>query len=209
RARRDVGYGPAHAVAPGLRTGRTVHRAGGAAGCHACGTRGINRNAAVRGRPWCAAPVCTAASVPGMRIAVLDDYQQVAADFAEWDSLGAAVDFFTQHIADRDELVRKLTGYDVVVAMRERTAFPAEVLERLSELKLLVSTGRRNAAIDVAAAQRLGIVVSATGYVPYPTAEHTWALILAAMRHIPTEAHAMGAGGWQTTVGHDLHGRAL
>src|SRR5699024_7279733 len=121
----------------------------------------------------------------------------------------APVDFFTQHIADRDELVRKLTGYDVVVAMRERTAFPAEVLERLSELKLLVSTGRRNAAIDVAAAQRLGIVVSATGYVPYPTAEHTWALILAAMRHIPTEAHAMGAGGWQTTVGHDLHGRTL
>lgn len=144
-----------------------------------------------------------------MRIAVLDDYQHVAPRFADWDSLRADVEFFTGHIADRDELVRNLAGFDVVVAMRERTGFPAEVLERLPDLKLLVSTGRRNAAIDVAAADRLGIVVSATGYVPYPTAEHTWALILSAMRRIPTESQAMRAGGWQRTVGRDLHGRTL
>src|SRR5699024_6256073 len=127
----------------------------------------------------------------------------------DWDSLGAEVEFFTRHIADRDELVRDLSGFDVVVAMRERTAFPSAVLERLPELKLLVSTGRRNPAIDVAAARRLGIVVSATGSVPYPTAEHTWALILSALRHIPTEVRAMREGGWQSTVGGDLHGRTL
>lgn len=140
---------------------------------------------------------------------MLDDYQSVARDFGDWGSLYADVEFFTEHIADRDELVRRLTGFDVIVAMRERTGFPAAVLERLSGLKLLVSTGRRNAAIDVAAAERLGIVVSATGYVPYPTAEHTWALILAAMRRIPTESAAMSEGGWQHTVGRDLHGRTL
>lgn len=144
-----------------------------------------------------------------MKIAVLDDYQNVARGFADWDSLGAEVEVFTGHIADPEELIRRLSGFDVVVAMRERTPFPAEVLERLSDLKLLVSTGKRNAAIDVEAAGRLGIVVSATGYVPQPTVEHTWALILSAMRNIPTEAQAMRTGGWQSTVGRDLHGRAL
>ena len=149
------------------------------------------------------------ASVAGMKIAVLDDYQNVARRFADWDSLGAEVEVFTEHIADPDELVRRLAGFDVVVAMRERTPFPAEVLERLGDLKLLVSTGKRNAAIDVEAAGRQGIVVSATGYVPQPTVEHTWALILAATRNIPTEVQAMRTGGWQTTVGRDLHGRTL
>ncbi|HET6504657.1 MAG TPA: D-2-hydroxyacid dehydrogenase family protein [Amycolatopsis sp.] len=144
-----------------------------------------------------------------MKIAILDDYQNVALSFADWDSLGAEVEVFTTHIGDADELVKRLAGFEVVVAMRERTRFPAELLARLADLKLLVSTGMRNAAIDVEAARRHGIVVCGTGYVPHPTAEHTWALILAATRNLATELPAMRAGGWQTTVGTGLHGRTL
>ncbi|WP_197321247.1 D-2-hydroxyacid dehydrogenase family protein [Saccharomonospora sp. NB11] len=144
-----------------------------------------------------------------MRIAILDDYQNVALSLADWDSLDAEIRVFTEHIADQDELVRALAGFDVVVAMRERTPFPAAVLSRLPDLRLLVSTGRRNASIDVAAARRQGVVVCGTGYLPHPTVELTWALILAASRHLPTEVQAMRNGGWQTTLGTGLHGRTL
>ncbi|WP_020672649.1 D-2-hydroxyacid dehydrogenase family protein [Amycolatopsis nigrescens] len=144
-----------------------------------------------------------------MKIAILDDYQQVALDYGDWDALGAEIEVCTEHIADPDELVRRLAGAEVVVAMRERTKFPAELLARLPELKLLVSTGHRNAAIDLAAAARHGIVVSSTGYLAEPTAEHTWALILAAARNLPAELASMRAGGWQTGVGTGLHGKTL
>lgn len=148
-------------------------------------------------------------SLNTMKIAILDDYQNVARDLADWDSLDGEVIVFTEHIADQQELVDRLAGFDVVVAMRERTAFPAEVLERLSDLRLLVSTGKRNAAIDVSAAERHGIVVSGTGYLPHSTAEHTWALILAAARQLPVEERAVRAGGWQTRLGTALHGKTL
>ncbi|PRX46106.1 phosphoglycerate dehydrogenase-like enzyme [Prauserella shujinwangii] len=144
-----------------------------------------------------------------MRIAILDDYQNVALELADWDSLGAEVEVFTEHVADRDELVRRLAGCEVVVAMRERTPFPAALLERLPDLRLLVTTGPRNASIDLAAAERLGIVVCGTGYLPHPTAEHTWALILAAMRNLPVEERSVREGGWQRTVGRGLHGATL
>ncbi|MTD59260.1 D-2-hydroxyacid dehydrogenase family protein [Amycolatopsis pithecellobii] len=144
-----------------------------------------------------------------MKIAILDDYQHVALDLADWASLGAEIEVFTTHIADPDELVNRLAGADVVVAMRERTRFPADVLARLTDLRLLVSTGQRNAAIDLKAAERHGIVVCGTGYVSHPTAEHTWALILAAARHLDVELPAMRQGGWQSTVGLPLHGRTL
>lgn len=144
-----------------------------------------------------------------MRIAILDDYQNVALTLADWDSLDAEVRVFTEHIADQDELVRALAGFDVVVAMRERTPFPAALLSRLPDLRLLVTTGQRNASIDVEAARRQGIVVCGTGYLPHPTVELTWALILAAARHLPTEVQAMREGGWQTTLGTGLRGRTL
>lgn len=144
-----------------------------------------------------------------MRIAILDDYQNVALGFADWDTLNAEIEVFTEPLADADAVAERLAGFDVIVAMRERTRFPAELLARLTTLKLLVSTGRRNAAIDVAAATELGIVVSATGYVAHPTAEHTWALILAAARNLPAEARSVREGGWQVGVGTDLHGRTL
>ncbi len=144
-----------------------------------------------------------------MKIAILDDYQNVALGYGDWDSLGAGIEVFTEPFADATDVVTRLRGFDVVVAMRERTRFPAEVLDRLPELKLLVSTGKRNAAIDVAAARRNGVVVSATGYIGAPAAEHTWALILAAARNLPAEFRNMSDGGWMTTVGTILHGKTL
>ncbi|MDP9842572.1 D-2-hydroxyacid dehydrogenase family protein [Streptosporangium lutulentum] len=144
-----------------------------------------------------------------MKIAILDDYQNVALSFADWDSLDAEIEVFTEPFADADEVVERLAGFDVLVAMRERTRFPAELLARLTALKLLVSTGARNAAIDVNAARKLGIVVSTTGYIGYPTAELTWALILAAARNLPAEVGSMRDGGWQVGVGTGLNGKTL
>jgi len=144
-----------------------------------------------------------------MKIAILDDYQNVATSLADWGSLAAEVVVFTKAFADGDEAVRSLAGFDVLVAMRERTRFPAEVLERLTGLRLLVSTGPANAAIDVAAARRHGITVCGTGYESHPTIEHTWALILGAARNLPAEAASMRSGGWQVTVGEGLHGKTL
>ncbi|SNS81974.1 Phosphoglycerate dehydrogenase [Streptosporangium subroseum] len=144
-----------------------------------------------------------------MKVAILDDYQNVALSFADWDSLDAEIEVFTEPFADADEVVKRLAGFDVLVAMRERTRFPAELLARLTALKLLVSTGARNAAIDVDAARKLGIVVSTTGYIGYPTAELTWALILAAARNLPAEVRSMRDGGWQVGVGTGLNGKTL
>jgi phosphoglycerate dehydrogenase-like enzyme len=144
-----------------------------------------------------------------MKIAILDDYQNVATSLADWGSLAAEVVVFTEPFADADEVVRGLAGFDVLVAMRERTRFPAEVLERLTGLRLLVSTGPANAAVDLAAAHRLGITVCGTRYESHPTIEHTWALILGAARNLVVEAESMRAGGWQVSVGEGLHGRTL
>jgi len=144
-----------------------------------------------------------------MKIAILDDYRNVAPGLADWDSLAAEVVVFTSAFADGYEAVRSLAGFDVLVAMRERTRFPAGVLERLTGLRLLVSTGPANAAIDVAAARRHGITVCGTGYESHPAIEHTWALILGAARNLPAEAESMRSGGWQVTVGEGLHGKTL
>ena len=144
-----------------------------------------------------------------MKIAILDDYQNVATSLADWGSLAAEVVVFTKPFADGDDAVRSLAGFDVLVAMRERTRFPAEVLERLAGLRLLVSTGPANAAIDVAAARKYGITVCGTGYESHPTIEHTWALILGAARNLPAEAASMRSGGWQVSVGEGLHGKTL
>ncbi len=142
------------------------------------------------------------------RVAVLDDYQDVARSIVDWPA-GLDVVTFTDHVSDRDSLVERLQGCAVVVAMRERTAFPREVLERLPDLRLLVTTGVRNAAIDVAAANELGVVVSGTWGIVSNTAELTWALILAVARKLPTEVGAVRSGGWQQSLGSDLNGRTL
>ena len=142
------------------------------------------------------------------RVAVLDDYQDVARSIVEWPDALEVVSF-TDHVVDPDELVGRLGGFDVVVAMRERTAFPRAVLERLPDLRLLVTTGLRNAAIDVGAARDLGMVVSGTWGLISNTVELTWALILAVARRLPDEVASVRAGGWQQAVGADLDGKTL
>jgi len=147
----------------------------------------------------------------GLRIAVLDDYQDVALASADWSSLplGSEVRVFRDHIRDQAELRERLLGFDVIVAMRERTPFPGSLLDQLPNLRLLVTTGSRNASIDVASAQQRGIVVSGTDGLPYPTAELTWGLILALARKIPSEDRATREGAWQTSLGVGLHGKTL
>ena len=158
-----------------------------------------------------------------MRVAILDDYQQVALASADWSAVRqlAEIDVFAQHIARTEALVSALVPYDVIVAMRERTAFDADRLARLPRLRLLVTTGMANASIDVAAAAARGITVCGTGGLGSPTAELTWGLILGLLRHIPEEDQrlkmagraggaALGAGGgWQQTVGTGLEGKRL
>jgi len=147
----------------------------------------------------------------GFRIAVLDDYQHVARESADWSALppDSTLEVFSDHLHDEAALVARLRPFHVIVAMRERTPFPRALLGQLPELRLLVTTGARNASIDVAAARELGIVVSGTGGLPYPTAELTWGLILALARHIPAEDRAVREGAWQTTLGVGLSGKTL
>jgi phosphoglycerate dehydrogenase-like enzyme len=146
-----------------------------------------------------------------VKVAVLDDYQEVCLRYGAWEELGDAVDVtvFSDHVADEENLADRLVAFSVVLAMRERTAFPRSVLERLPGLRLLVTTGMGNAAIDLAAARDQGVVVSGTGGLGPPTAELTWALILGLTRHIVAEDHSIREGGWQRSVGADLAGATL
>ncbi|HKJ00393.1 MAG TPA: D-2-hydroxyacid dehydrogenase family protein [bacterium] len=146
-----------------------------------------------------------------IRVALLDDYQNVALDCAEWERLpeGVAVEHFTEPMADVDVLAKALAPYQLVMALRERTLFSRELLERLPELRLLATAGMRNAAIDMDAATELGILVCGTEGSGVSTMELTWALILAAMRHVPVEHGNMRAGRWQETVGVGLAGKTL
>ena len=142
------------------------------------------------------------------RIVLLDDYQGVALDYGGWDRVPDEWQLVAleQHIADPEELVEALAEAEIVVAMRERTALPAEILARLPELKLLVTTGMANVAIDVAAAKRGGVTVCGTGMKGGATAELSWGLILALLRRIPTEDANMRAGKFQQGVRNCPHG---
>ncbi|MGH8872240.1 MAG: D-2-hydroxyacid dehydrogenase family protein [Acidimicrobiia bacterium] len=144
-----------------------------------------------------------------MRIAILDDYQGVAESLADWSTLEADIVFFPDHVSDQGRLLSRLAGFDVIVAMRERTPFPRAVLEGLPDLRLLVTTGAANASIDVKAAQELGVVVSGTASLPHPTAELTMALILALARGLVAETSSVRDGGWQLGLGRDLLGSLL
>jgi phosphoglycerate dehydrogenase-like enzyme len=147
-----------------------------------------------------------------LRCAVLDDYQNVALSMADWTSLAGRVDVtvFREHLADEDAVASALAGFDIVVIMRERTPFPGSLFERLPQLRLLITSGMRNASIDLAAASRAGVVVCGTASRSEPPVELTWALILGLARHVATESHAFHTGGpWQSTVGIDLAGNTL
>ena len=144
-----------------------------------------------------------------LKVAVLDDYQEIARSLAPWDTLDAEVTYFHDHML-LDGVVRDmLTGFEVIVAMRERTPFTARRLAALPDLKLLVTTGMGNASIDMEAARERGITVCGTGSLPSPTAELTWGLILAFQRNLLEEDLRMREGGWQRTIGPELAGRTL
>lgn len=146
-----------------------------------------------------------------VRVAVLDDYQDVARKMTDWSVLPADVEVavFRDHLTDQAAVARRLKDFDIVMAMRERTPFPRTLLEQLPRLRLLTTTGMRNAAIDMQAAADCHVLVCGTGGVLYPTAELTWGLILSLLRHIPDEDQATRAGRWQVSMGLGLHGKTL
>src|SRR4051794_15536694 len=145
------------------------------------------------------------------RIAVLDDYQNVALSMADWSVLDgqATITVFNDHLSDIDAIVARLQPFDVVCVMRERTPMTRAIIERLPTLRLIASTAVRNASIDLEAVAEHGIEVVHTGYSSSPTIELTWALILASARNLVPENASLRGGGWQRFVGDDLAGRTL
>ena len=146
-----------------------------------------------------------------MKIAVLDDYQSAAEGLADWSLLpaGADVTFFSDHLTSEDALAERLADFDVVMGMRERTPFQRTLLERLPKLRLLVTTGRRNASFDIEAATDLGIAVCGTDGAGEGPTELVWGLILGIVRQIPLEDRLSREGKWGTTVGVGLKGKTL
>jgi phosphoglycerate dehydrogenase-like enzyme len=146
-----------------------------------------------------------------IRIAVLDDYQNVALDVADWSPLKdrAEITVFNDHVAQTEQIVERLKPFDVLCVMRERTPLTRALIERLPNLKLIASTGPANASIDTDAAAEHGIKVVHTGYSSTPTIEMTWAMILAMARQIPLENRSVREGGWQRTLGTQLAGKTL
>ncbi len=148
-----------------------------------------------------------------LKIAVLDDYQNVALQFADWTAVqnSCLVQVFQKNLASVDEAATALADFDIVCLQRERMAVPAALLDRLPKLKLIVLTGSRSRTLDIAAARARGVVVSHTrdASLEHATNELTWGLILAAKRYICRENQALREGGWQQTVGSTLHGRTL
>jgi phosphoglycerate dehydrogenase-like enzyme len=146
-----------------------------------------------------------------VKIAILDDYQGIALELADWRSIPGrtAIEVFTDHVFDLETLARRLLPYDILCIMRERTPLTAALIERLPNLKLIASTGGRNAAIDLEAARKRHVDIVHTGYSSTPTIEFAWAMILAVARQIATENASLRSGGWQRGVGSDLKGKTL
>src|ERR1700758_5093427 len=138
-----------------------------------------------------------------LKVAILDDYQNVALEMADWTPVAERADItvFNDHIADADDLVDRLPRVDVIFVMRERTPLPRSIIEQLPRLRMIASTGPFNASIDMAAAADHGIHVGTTGGTIASTVELTWALILAASRNIVVENAAVRSGGGQISVG--------
>lgn len=146
-----------------------------------------------------------------MKIAILDDYQEVAKNFADWNRLGATneIEFFQDHLANPQLLIDRLLPFDIIMGMRERTPFPKSVLSELPNLKLLITSGARNASFDTAAATELGILVCGTGGIGEGPTELTWGLILSLLRNIPEESSLAKEGYWGTTMGVGLKDKTI
>jgi D-3-phosphoglycerate dehydrogenase len=147
-----------------------------------------------------------------VRCAILDDYQNVALKIGDWSKLKGDVDFkaFNAHLDGPDKVIAALKDFAIVVAMRERTAFPKQVIDALPNLKLLITTGARNASINTEAAKARGVTVCGTGSFGSPTSGIAIGLMLELTRHIGYENARLHAGApWQTTIGPDLEGMTL
>lgn len=144
-------------------------------------------------------------------IAVLDDWQDVARDVVDWSVLApiGEVSFLHDFPADTATMVQRLQGFEIICVMRERTLFDEALLSQLPHLKLLVTGGMRNAAIDIKAAKRLGIEVCGTESYKHAAPELTWALIMGITRNLVAEANSLREGKWQVGLGSDLHGKTL
>ncbi|MBR0679285.1 D-2-hydroxyacid dehydrogenase family protein [Roseomonas eburnea] len=150
------------------------------------------------------------ATTPLKRLAILDDYQGVALSLGPWDRLqGIEITVFRDTVTDRDALARRLAPFDAILAMRERTPFPRALIERLPNLRLLITTAARNRSIDAAACAEKGIVFCGTPSFGDPTVDIAWGLIIGLMRDLPRQVMSLRGGGWQTSVGHGLEGRTL
>jgi phosphoglycerate dehydrogenase-like enzyme len=144
-----------------------------------------------------------------MRIAILDDWAGTARAMADWDRLGAEITVFRDTLHDENALAERLAPFDVLCLMRERTRVPASLIARLPKLRLIVSTGMRNLALDVEAAKARGITVCGTETRKTTASEFAMTLILAMARNLIPEARSIAAGGWQTGLGRDLDGMTL
>lgn len=146
-----------------------------------------------------------------MKIAILDDYQNISLKIADWSEVQHLADItvFNDHIQNETEVINRLHPFDIICVMRERTPLTKSIISQLPNLKVIASTGSRNASIDAEACKEKNIVILPTGYFATPTIELTWALILAIARNIPAENASLKANGWQKKVGVDLYGKNL
>lgn len=145
------------------------------------------------------------------QIAILDDYQNVALTYGDWSDINklAEITVFNDHLSTTKEIIERLKPFQVIAVMRERTPLNREILSQLPNLKLIISTGQRNAAIDIKAAEEFGIALSHTRYESNGAPELTWALLLALAKHLVSESNNVDKGGWQQQVGVDLKGKTI
>jgi phosphoglycerate dehydrogenase-like enzyme len=146
-----------------------------------------------------------------LKVAILDDYQRISASFADWSVITDRVELtvFDKHEANEGRLIRQLQPFEILCVMRERTPLNRKILSQLPNCKLIISTGTRNASIDLAAAEEFGITVKNTGYLASGAPELTWGLLMAIARHIPQESLNVRSGNWQTTIGTGLKGKTI
>lgn len=145
------------------------------------------------------------------QIAILDDYQNVALTYGDWSAINklAEIAVFNDHLSAKEEVIKRLKPFQVIAVMRERTPLTREILSQLPNLKLIISTGERNASIDIKAAEEFGIAISPTRYQSNGAPELTWALVLALAKHIVPETNQVRKNGWQTEIGIDLKGKTI
>ena len=145
------------------------------------------------------------------KLAIIDDWEHAALSMADWAGIEGrvSIDVYHDHLDSEDALAARLEPYEIICIMRERTPFPRSLFERLPKLEHLFTSGTRNASIDLAAAKEHGVVVTGAPTLPYPAAEHTWALILALAKRIPAEDHATREGSWGQGINVCVHGKTL